>query len=1008
MLKLNKLLKSVRYILLVSILCSALPAHSQQKVTLQLKWTHAFQFAGYYAAKEQGFYSEAGLDVTILEANPETNPVENVLNGKAQYGVGTSSLLLERKAGKPVVVLAVIFQHSPYEIYAAAGIHNLHDLVGKRLMLEPQSEEILAYLKKEGVPLDSIHLLPHTFDVNSMIEGKVDAMSGYVSNEPYYFRQAQYPFQIFSPRSAGIDFYGDNLFTSQQELDNHPERVEAFRAATLRGWQYAETHRDKVIDLILSKYSQKHTRDYLHFESDQMIPLLQPDLVEIGYMNPHRWQHIANTYADIGLLPVNYNIDGFIYNADAQELYLFYNELVVALVVIILISSLAFYIYRVNRRLRVSIDRNKQTTAALAESEELWRTIVKTSPDGIAIASIDGTVKLVSDKIYTMYGYTSPDQMLGRNIIDSMDSAYHAAVKEMISNLLQGNHTGIVEHVAIRKDGSRFFAEGNAEVLRDIEGNPKEIFFIVRDIDKRKQIEKALKESEERYKTFVSQISEGVYRSEIIPPMPMGLGVEEQVDYLYDHEYIAECNASFLKMYGIKDEKDIIGKGKAELHGSRDIPENRKSLIRFINAEYRIDNAVTKEKDTEGNTIYVSNNALGIFDNGCLIRMWGTQSDITARKKAEDALRFQSEIVENIAEGVFLVTSSDDIIVYTNPTFDRMYGYEPGELTGTHVKTINPNDEMSAATTVLELRESLVKKGSWNGEVLNIKKDGTLFWCHANITGYEHPEYGHVWVSVHQDITDRKLAEAEVNILNDQLEQRVIERTAQLQAANNELETFSYTASHDLRTPLRALDGFANILLQDYAPSLDAEGKRLLNVIIENANRMGFLIDDLLSFSRLGRQEIITKRTDMFSMADSVYQELAHEKEKPGIEFRLQQLPEAFGDPAMMRQLWINLIGNAIKFSSKKKHRIIEIGTINLGDENVYFVKDNGSGFDMTRSNKLFGVFQRLHSPKDYEGTGVGLAIVQRIIQRHKGRVWAEAKVDEGATFYFTLGTRSE
>lgn len=340
------------------------PAFALDNVTLQLKWTHAFQFAGYYAAKEQGYYRDAGLEVNIVEAAPDTDPVRNVLEGKAQYGVGTSNLLLERAAGKPVVALAVVFQQSPYEIYAAPHIRSLRDLIGKRIMLEPQSGELLAYLKKEGIPLDRVQQIPHSFDATGLMKGKAEAISGYVSNEPFYFRQAQYPYQIFSPRSVGIDFYGDNLFTSERELQMHPERVKAFRAASLRGWQYAKEHRDEVIALILAKYSPHYTREYLRFESDQMIPLLQPNLIEIGYMNSNRWRDIASTYADIGLMQRDFALKGFLYDASEPDLSWFYRALAVALLAMCIIASIALYIYRINRKLQQA---NKIVERALSE-----------------------------------------------------------------------------------------------------------------------------------------------------------------------------------------------------------------------------------------------------------------------------------------------------------------------------------------------------------------------------------------------------------------------------------------------------------------------------------------------------------------------------------------------------------------------------------------------------------------------------------------------------------------
>ncbi|MBU1101833.1 MAG: PocR ligand-binding domain-containing protein [Bacteroidetes bacterium] len=252
-------------------------------------------------------------------------------------------------------------------------------------------------------------------------------------------------------------------------------------------------------------------------------------------------------------------------------------------------------------------------------------------------------------------------------------------------------------------------------------------------------------------------------------------------------------------------------------------------------------------------------------------------------------------------------------------------------------------------------------------------------------------------------ITKQKLADEEIRTLNQELEERVIKRTEQLEASNKELEAFSYSVSHDLRSPLRALDGFARILMDEYSTNLDEEGTRLLNVIIDNSQIMGNLIDDLLAFSRISRQEMQSHPIDMFKMVNSVFTELNQFYIGKNIVFNLQEIPNINGDSSMIRQVWINLISNALKFSSTKEEQVIAVGCMVKEDENIYFVKDNGVGFNMEYSNKLFGVFQRLHSMKDFEGTGVGLALVQRIINRHKGRVWGEGKLKEGATFYFSI-----
>jgi len=253
------------------------------------------------------------------------------------------------------------------------------------------------------------------------------------------------------------------------------------------------------------------------------------------------------------------------------------------------------------------------------------------------------------------------------------------------------------------------------------------------------------------------------------------------------------------------------------------------------------------------------------------------------------------------------------------------------------------------------------------------------------------------------DITDRKKAELKIQELNDQLELKVVQRTAQLESVNKELEAFSYSVSHDLRAPLRSVNGFAQILKEDHSKFLSADALRITNNIINSGKRMGILIDDLLSFSRLGRKELAKTIISMEQIVIAICDELKRENPDRDIEFSIQQLPSAKADNTTIKQVWVNLISNAVKYSGLKEKTIIEIGSEENEKEITYFVKDNGAGFDMRYANKLFGVFQRLHDDEEFEGTGVGLAIVQRVITKHGGRVWADGKVNEGAVFYFTL-----
>lgn len=393
---------------LALVLCMSSPVHALDKVHLQLKHTHQFQFAGYYAALEKGYYRDVGLDVRISEGKDGGEPERRVIDGSADYGVGSSSILLARHAGKPLVVLGVVLQHSPYVLLVRKrdDSPDIADIRGKRVMIGSltdeltQADELIAYLKKEGIPVSSLVRVEHTYNIDDLVKGKVDAMSAYVTNEPDYLDRLGFLYDIYSPRAAGIDFYGDNLFTSEKELKSNPERVKAFRAASMKGWAYAMANHEEIADLILSKYTRRNDRQHLLFEARQMVPLVQPVLVEIGYMNPDRWRHIANIYAELGMLPKNVSFDGFLYKTDpvSGNLAWLYRVLIVATA--LLIGGAVVHVSLLARERR----RAEET---IRKGEQRFRTMFEEAPMGIAlIDSVSGEFKDINPRYAEITGRT--------------------------------------------------------------------------------------------------------------------------------------------------------------------------------------------------------------------------------------------------------------------------------------------------------------------------------------------------------------------------------------------------------------------------------------------------------------------------------------------------------------------------------------------------------------------------------------------------------------------------
>lgn len=638
------------------------------------------------------------------------------------------------------------------------------------------------------------------------------------------------------------------------------------------------------------------------------------------------------------------------------------------------------------------IERRQAAHAAQGKEERLPQ-LLEAAPCAVVVIDQAGLIQRVNARTEELFGYArgelvgQPVEILLPERIRAIHTHYRAAYFAAPAQRALGDGRHLIGR---RRDGSEFPVEIGLSYLSDDAGTVGIAFII--DISARQLAEQEARDTRQRFQTTLDHLMEGC----------------QMIGYDWRYLYLNQAAAS----QGRRSGEELLGHTMMEMYpGIEDTPLF--TVLRRCMDErvpQHMENEFAYPDGTKGwFALSIEPIPEGIFI---------LSADITDRKRAEEEIRqLNAELEQRVEErtaqlrqseekfstafraspaGIAISRAADGRLMDINETYLQLTGYSREELidhTGTEPGLV-------ARETRTDLLRALREQGSLRN--LEMQLHTKTNQAVDILLSIEPIKLGGepCLLSVLSDITELKRAEHQVRQLNEELEQR----QSALEAANRELEAFSYSVSHDLRAPLRSLSGFSTILLEKYAAGLDPQAVRYLEYLSQDAQQMGTLIDDLLALSRLGRQALQKQSVEPAAVVQAVLEDYQEAIDQRGIKVTLGKLPVCQADPALLKQVYTNLISNALKFTGRTAAAEIEIGCERSEGDSVYFVKDNGAGFDMRYADKLFGVFQRLHLPEEFEGTGVGLAIVQRIIQRHGGRVWGDAKLDEGATFFFTLG----
>jgi PAS domain S-box-containing protein len=668
-----------------------------------------------------------------------------------------------------------------------------------------------------------------------------------------------------------------------------------------------------------------------------------------------------------------------------------------------------------NRKLEGEISEREQADEARAR----LAAVVESSEDAIVSKTLNGTITAWNPGAETLFGYSSSDAV-GKPMRMLLPPERANEEFDILARIGRGERVQHFETVRLRKDGRKIDVSVTISPIKDSRGAIVGASNVARDISERRRSEQALNESFAASEHALKELADQKFALDQHAIVAI-TDVQGTITYVNDKF----CAVSKYP------KEELIGHNHRILNSGYHPREFFQHMYHTI-AAGKVWHDEIRNRAKDGSIYWVDTTVVPfVAADGKPRQYVAIRTDITERKRAEQVLKesllTSEEALKELADLRFALDQHADVtmtdvngyITYANDRFCVLSQYSRDELLAQNHRILNSGHH--SKEFFQQMYQTIGEGKVWRGEIKNRRKDGTTYWTDATIVPFlGRDRKPRQYVAIRADITERKRAgealalqaleltrqaeqrradEREIRKLNNELEERVIQRTAELEAANKELEAFTYSVSHDLRAPLRHIVGFSKMLGETTGSSLPEEGKHYLQRIINGTNRMGMLVDDLLNLTRIGRQEIKLEVTSLDSIVKDVVAELTLDLAEREIEWKISSLPCVKGDPALLRVVFDNLLANAVKYTRTRPRAVIEVAA----GKGALFVRDNGVGFDMKYADKLFGAFQRLHRSEDFEGTGVGLAIVQRIVQKHGGRIWAEAEPNKGATFYLSL-----